>query len=215
MHDEQNYWNQLWNENDLAFNQMAVNPLLTEFFPTVGSTPQTVFVPLCGKSIDMIWLLAQGHHVVGCELNPIACQHFFEENKLEYTVEPLGDFTCYKNERVTLYCGDLFNLTADLLQNVSIVYDRAAIIALSASTRKRYADTLLNLLPNPITILMIVLTYDQPRDRPPNNVAVKEATTLFAPRFITKVLCDRVADRLLDRGFINPMNHVLLLNEND
>jgi len=31
-----------------------------------------VFVPLCGKSRDMLWLREQGHQVLGVELSAIA-----------------------------------------------------------------------------------------------------------------------------------------------
>lgn len=41
-----------------------------------------VFVPLCGKSLDMIWLAQQGHEVIGVELSPVAVEDFFRENGL-------------------------------------------------------------------------------------------------------------------------------------
>ena len=44
----------------------------------------SVFVPLCGKTLDMVWLCQQGHTVVGCELSEIAALDFFKENSIPY-----------------------------------------------------------------------------------------------------------------------------------
>ena len=43
-------------------------------------------MPLCGKSLDLLWLAAQGHRVLGVEISPLAVDAFFAEQDLTPTV---------------------------------------------------------------------------------------------------------------------------------
>ena len=54
-------------------------------------------VPLCGKSVDLIFLYQQGFQVISSECSELACEQFFTENDIEYvrqTVE--GGFDCFQ-----------------------------------------------------------------------------------------------------------------------
>ncbi len=74
------FWHSRWQEKRIGFNQSAVNPLLINYFKQLNlPAGSLVFVPLCGKSIDMAWLAAQGYDVVGVELVETAVQAFFTE----------------------------------------------------------------------------------------------------------------------------------------
>jgi len=55
------YWENKWKTNDIKFHLPEANALLVEYFTSLPKGK--VFVPLCGKSIDMKWLLLQGHEV--------------------------------------------------------------------------------------------------------------------------------------------------------
>ena len=67
------FWLQRWREGRTAFHQNRVMPLLEKHWPALGLKPgRRVFVPLAGKSLDMLWLAAQGQRVLGVELSPIA-----------------------------------------------------------------------------------------------------------------------------------------------
>ncbi|MDE2387962.1 MAG: thiopurine S-methyltransferase, partial [Betaproteobacteria bacterium] len=80
---QKEYWQERWNRNDTGFHQTEINPYLREFWQRLQLSPaSTVLVPLCGKSLDMLWLRQQGHAVLGVELSTIAAQAFFTENKL-------------------------------------------------------------------------------------------------------------------------------------
>src|SRR3569623_953180 len=46
---------------------------------------KNIFIPLCGKSKDMLWLRAQGHAVIGVEVVARAVEAFFAENALPGT----------------------------------------------------------------------------------------------------------------------------------
>ena len=45
-------------------------------------TAQRVFVPLCGKTMDLTWLAVGGHRVFGVEVSQLAVEQYFSEAKL-------------------------------------------------------------------------------------------------------------------------------------
>ena len=57
--------------------------------------------------------------------------------------------------------GDFFDLSNDDLGGCSLVYDRAALIAISAADRPRYCDHMLSIIPAVSNMLLITLEYDQ------------------------------------------------------
>ncbi len=187
---EEDYWHKKWKAHDIKFNQEAPNPNLTEFFPALElSNHARVFVPLCGKSIDMLWLLQQGYEVIGIELSPIAITEFFNENNIEYKETQQGPFTVYQAQHITLFCGDYFKLTAEMLGNVSGVYDRGALIALPEATRKQYVDHYKKILKPNCQILLVTLDYDYPEIiGPPFDLKPAEIQTLFSSHFDIQVL---------------------------
>ena len=78
------FWIERWQKGETGFHQEAGNDLLPKHWPSLALAPRsTVFVPLCGKSFDMVWLAAQGHRVVGVELSPLAVDDFFREQEIE------------------------------------------------------------------------------------------------------------------------------------
>ncbi len=81
------FWHERWQQNQIGFHQQEVNPFLQGYWPSLKADPSDqVFVPLCGKSHDLLWLRAMGHHVVGVELSPLAVDSFFSENSLRANV---------------------------------------------------------------------------------------------------------------------------------
>ena len=64
------FWLQRWQENNIAFHRSEANPLLVTHFKALGlAKGSRVFVPLCGKTKDIAWLLSQGYSVEGAELS--------------------------------------------------------------------------------------------------------------------------------------------------
>ena len=77
---EADFWHDRWRNDEIGFHQRKFNRHLVKHWPTFGSQPEArVFVPLCGKSLDLIWLAERGHAVVGCEISEIAVASFFGE----------------------------------------------------------------------------------------------------------------------------------------
>jgi thiopurine S-methyltransferase len=143
-----------------------------------------VFVPLCGKSRDILWLASLGHGVVGIDISPLAAEQFFAESQLEPHIDAMGPFQRYRVDEITLLVGDFFDLRPDHLAGVSAVYDRASLIALPPETRPRYARHLASLLPAAVRSLLITLEYDQSQMKgPPFAVGEDEVRRLFEPKF--------------------------------
>ena len=72
------FWIERWQNGEIGFHQQAGNDLLPKHWPSLQAPSRsTVFVPLCGKSFDMVWLASQGHHVVGVELSPLAVDRVY------------------------------------------------------------------------------------------------------------------------------------------
>lgn len=179
MHPE--FWHERWRQSQIGFHLDDTHPWLMQFWPALQLLERSrVFVPLCGKSRDLIWLRSQGHEVVGVELSSIAVEAFFEENRLIPEVSESGRFIVYEVDGIRLYCGDFFDLTPVELANVSGCYDRAALVALPPELRKRYARHLAYILPASAAMLLIAFEYPQPEMAgPPFSVDEHEVEHLF------------------------------------
>lgn len=128
------YWLESWKQNKIGFHQHEFNDHLSSFWKqlNVGSQSQ-VLVPLCGKSLDLLWLRQQGHHVIGIEISAIAIGDFFVENKLSFTHRQQNDLQIWESDHLTILQDDFFNLTAHQLLQVEGVFDRAALVALPSA----------------------------------------------------------------------------------
>lgn len=184
------FWLQRWREGRTAFHRGDVMPLLEKHWPTLGlARGSRVFVPLAGKSLDMVWLAAQGHRVLGIELSPIAVEQFFAEHGLETSRHdsPLG--THRVTGDIELIQGDVFALDAAALADCAGAYDRAALIALPTAMRERYVEEVYGRLPVGCQVLLITLEYPQhEKNGPPFGVDEAEVRRLYAPRWEIDVL---------------------------
>jgi len=184
---ELNFWHNRWTNNEIAFHMNVVNPFLKGLVET-NSIQGNVLVPLCGKSIDMLYLGTKGLKVTGIELSPRACLHFFSENKIPFKASPSPDrnFTIYSSldkSNPEIWCGDFFKFsTTDTF--FDLVYDRASYIALPLDMRKKMAQALLAL---PFKYLLLITIHysfhpeaeDNRTVGPPFSIEDKEVEQLF------------------------------------
>jgi len=183
------FWQKRWQEGRIGFNQSTVNPLLIEHFNRLNlPTGSRVFVPLCGKSIDMVWLATQGYDVVGIELVETAVQEFFAKQNIEPTIYQQADNPTIKyyqsqlsEQTITLWVADIFALTFEDVGSIDAVYDKAALIALPTDMRVKYSEQVRKLSSdtskadganNEITPqLLLTLNYDQrKKNEPPFSI---------------------------------------------
>lgn len=185
------FWQARWDEGRIGFHQDEVNPYLQRYWPALNVPPgATVFVPLCGKSRDMLWLRDQGYAVIGVEIVPQAVEAFFDENNVVATCRQHGSFTLWESEGIKIYQGDFFEITANDLAAVGAVYDRASLIALPPAMRQSYAAHLRAILPDNMSVLLVTMDYPQAEmDGPPFAVTEQEVAALHQEYFKIEQVC--------------------------
>ena len=216
---EPEFWHQRWASNQIGFHEDQVNAYLTRHYADLGLAPgETVFVPLCGKSVDLRWLADQGARVVGVELSPIAVESFFAEQGLTPRTRKEGAFLVWESGRIRVLCGDYFALAASDLAGVHVVYDRAALIALPPERRADYVAHLDRLLPGAHRTLLITLEYQQEQMQgPPFSVAEREVHSLFASARVERLgVQDVLADnsRFREKGLTRLLECAYRIEQN-
>ena len=214
---EAEFWHKRWQDSLIPFHKAQVNDYLERYFERLGLTQgDRVLVPLCGKSVDMVWLRDRGCAVTGVELSDIAVRDFFSEQGIAATESEDGAFHVREGKGITLLSGDFFALGSERTANVSAVYDRAALIALPEEMRARYVDHLLSLLAPQVP--MLLLTFEYPAheiDGPPFSVSEEQVRGLYeGRRKVTRLeSVDRLSDesRLAERGMTQLQEHAFLL----
>lgn len=177
---EPEFWLQRWQENKIGFHLDEVNPLLVTYFPQLSiKPPARVFVPMCGKSVDMVWLRTQGYEVVAVEISLLAIETFFHEQQLQAQVDTIDGINRWRAQGIDIWCGDFFKLSATRLGEIDAIYDRAALIAMPENKRSDYAQHLLAIT-RQAPQLLITLEYPQAQmTGPPFSVPTAEVRELY------------------------------------
>ena len=80
-----NFWCQVWQEGLIRFHQQEYNSEMREFFSDIDLKDKTVFIPLAGKTLDILYFLEKGAKVTAIEFVEQAIIDFFEDNEILYT----------------------------------------------------------------------------------------------------------------------------------
>lgn len=187
---EPKFWQERWARNQIGFHLPEVNPYLQRHWPQLAlAQGAQVLVPLCGKSLDLMWLASHGLRVMGVELSERAVEAFFSEQNLVPRITRRGAFTVYQADLIEVWCGDFFALDAEALADCTGLYDRAALIALPPLMRAQYAEHLNHLLRSGCQGLLVTLDYDQTQKAgPPFAVTDDEVKVLFGAEWTLGVL---------------------------
>lgn len=218
---EKEYWFDRWQNNEIGFNQQQPNPFLLQYLKALNLKPgSNILVPLCGKSIDMLWLVEQEYKVFGVELSLQACIDFYEENNLTFQKNTKKQFTVLTAENITLLSGDFFELNKDFIAPIDAVYDRAALVALPPETRSRYAAHISKLSENNTQILLITASYNQSEMQgPPFSVDKNEVKMLYGQNFIIHELhsekTKEIPEHLRAKGLTKSSELVFHLTRNE
>lgn len=186
---EPDFWHEKWASNEIGFHQSQPNPLLVAHFRTLGlRVDAQVFVPLCGKSHDMTWLLSQGFKVVGAELSENAVTAYFEELNVTPAVSEQGPLKLFEHDNIRIFAGDIFELTKQALGDISAIYDRAALVALPETLRARYAEHLMSITRTAPQFL-ICFEYDQSHmSGPPFSVSDAAVSEYYGDQYEMNLL---------------------------
>jgi len=182
------FWHERWHTGQIGFHQSSVHPFLQRWWPRLQLPAGShVYVPLCGKSLDMVWLAERGHTIVGSELSPIAIEDFFAERDLHPTRAAADGYVRYSAAPYEILEGDALQLSQAVLGPVAAVYDRAALVALPPEMRITYAASMARLLSSGTRMLTVAFEYPQElRGGPPFSVEADEIRELFEPAFMVE-----------------------------
>ncbi|HEY1742604.1 MAG TPA: thiopurine S-methyltransferase [Granulicella sp.] len=185
---EESFWHQKWERNEIAFHQREANPLLVKYFGDL-SLPKgsRVFVPLCGKTRDIHWLLSQGYQVAGAELSQLAVEQLFADLGVEPNITAVDSLSRYSANNIDIFVGDIFGLSRSLLGQIDAIYDRAALVAFPEPMRDRYAVHLVDITDH-APQLLISYEYDQRLlDGPPFSVSDDEVIRRYQESYDLKL----------------------------
>lgn len=144
-----------------------------------------VFVPLCGKTVDMPFLCQIADEVVGVEGIRLALEQFMEEQpdlKVQCTGTTNG-FERFEGDKITLLRGDYFDLDDTKTGGkFGAIYDRASIVAIKPELREDYVQVLRKLICPGGKILLVVL------ERQGDEEAMKKGPPFSFPDSTTREL---------------------------
>ena len=190
---EQAFWHERWSKRQTAFHEGRPNRLLVARLDELALSPGSrLFLPLCGKTVDIHWLLGSGFGVAGIDLSRIAIGQLFDELGVEPSVTTIatqtGELIRYTADSIEIFVGDIFALDATTLGAIDAVYDRAALVALPSEMRGRYAEHLAAITDD-APQLLINFEYDQALfDGPPFSVPEAEIVRVHGARFDRRLL---------------------------
>jgi len=190
---EANFWLERWETNHTSFHRSEANKaLVTHFDKLALEKGARVFVPLCGKTLDIGWLLSKGYRVAAAELSPLAIEQLFEELGVKPSISDAGSLKHYSApnsiEGLDIFVGNIFDLDAKTLGPVDGIYDRAAIIALPLEMRRQYTTHLAELTGGAPQLLLTV-DYDQSQMAgPPFSVGEAEVKEHFSASYDVTLL---------------------------
>jgi thiopurine S-methyltransferase len=187
------FWHERWRTGQIGFHQTTVDPSLERLWPRLDlDRGCRVFVPLSGKSLDMLWLRDQGHTVVGVELSATAVDAFLAENGIPARRRARGSLDAYEADSLELFRGDYFEMTAALLGDVTAVYDRAALISWAPESRPRYVEHLGSLTGAGVQGLLVTLEFPElEMSGPPFSVSSDDVGRLYSPYFDVREIARR------------------------
>jgi len=191
---EIDFWLDRWNNDQIGFHQDRVNPYLSYFYgekgPVIDQREKLkVFVPLCGKSKDLLWLAQNNYEVFGVECSDRAVKRFFEDNTLNYRhveKDGAGLYICDDDRfsRIEIFQGDFFTLEENALEGVTDIFDRASLVALPVDMRVEYVSKITSLQQPGTRTLLVTLNFDPAEmDGPPFSVSDEEVMDLYSENF--------------------------------
>ena len=191
------YWLERWKNNDIGFHNEQPNTSLLQHIALLNLRQGArVFVPLCGKTLDISWLLSQGLKVVAIELSEQAVNALFSQLNLHPDITRQASLNCYEAGHLTVFQGDIFTLNTEILGEVNAVYDRGALVALPADIRCRYARLLCELCSLAPQLLITCWYKTGPKEHSPYPISEDEIHRLYG----TQYRPERVSKAAIEEG---------------
>lgn len=205
------FWHQKWQKNEIGFHLNQPHPLLVKYMGCLNISPNSrIFIPLCGKSLDIHWLLTQGYHVVGIDLSPIAIHDLISTLGLSFTEMQSGNLSHFHHPQIDLFVGDFFELTIEQLGQIDAIYDRAALVALPEQMRSQYNQHLIH-IGGHASQLLISFEYDQSiMAGPPFAISTQQLQDYYSSEYDIQLLDSQTE---LLKGKVNAQEKIWLLKK--
>lgn len=170
---EAKFWFDSWEKGGFytSFHRKDIHPYVLNYLTPDELAGKTCLVPLCGKSVDMMYLAAFADKVIGVEIVEKAILEFFEENNLAYH-QP--DDETYIAGNITLLRKDFMQLTSQEIGHIDWVYDRASLVALPDKMREDYLYSIDRLTDIGTKSLVITLEYFPLINSAPFSIPISE-----------------------------------------
>lgn len=178
---EKKFWEARWQSEEIGFHLPSVHSLLKEYLPTMALDENaTLFLPLCGKTLDIAYLLSLEYQVVGVELSERAVKQLFLSLQVAPEIQAWAGGKVWRAQGLTVFQGDVFTLTPNDIGAVDAIYDRAALVALPEGMRQQYASHLVELT-YAAPQLLISFEYQQSKmNGPPFSVEMEKIADMYA-----------------------------------
>ncbi|KAL7440001.1 hypothetical protein ACHAXM_012186 [Skeletonema potamos] len=186
--DVQGFWAARWSGTALGWHKHDVNPHLQKYNDLLVERDEKnrIFVPLCGKSVDMAYLASNSKvsHVVGIDIVKQAAEEFSEDHPTlslkefrRESCDATSSGSIFHGDGITIIVGDLFDLlqmqSEDRAKYITLgstastdgstsylfdsIYDRASMVAIDPSLRNDYATHIGDLLSPGGVVLLVTL----------------------------------------------------------
>ena len=187
------YWIARWSEGRTGFHRASPQAWLVEHVQRLAPRgDERVLVPLCGKSVDLVFLERRGHSVVGVDVAAQAFQEFLAEQRRSATVRTEPPFTIHATGAIELWCGDFFALDPARHGTFPAIFDRAALVAFPDARRAEYARKLVELLAPGGRLLLVAMEYEQSKwAGPPFSVTRDEIARRYGASCRVEPLAER------------------------
>ncbi|RXG67971.1 Thiopurine S-methyltransferase [Armadillidium vulgare] len=140
--DSYSFWEKLWSTKLTPFHQKEVCPFLLKNSSNLNfASPKRVFIPLCGKALELKWFYDQGFEVVGVELISIPVEEFFKEQNLSFKIRELPWAKVYESsdQRIKIYVADIFSVEPEEVGKFDVIWARADYTIVKIAEREKYS----------------------------------------------------------------------------
>lgn len=182
---EASFWIKSWELGGFytSFHRKDIHPYVLEYMTPEEIENKNILVPLCGKTVDMLYLAQFAQKVIGVELVEEAILQFFSENNLSY--QKVDDET-YISGNIILLKKDFMSLTNQEIGTIDWIYDRASLVALPLEMRKDYLKAIDRLSDIGTKQLIITLEYFPLINSAPFSIPVEEVNEYYGEGHIIR-----------------------------
>jgi thiopurine S-methyltransferase len=145
LEENKNFWEKRYESNSLEWHIDDVHPQLRKYLSLLAPSEgrkKKFFLPLCGKTKDICYLLSLGHEVFGVDCVKLAIDQLNEENNLGLKFDSEESLFYSDDRKLQILVGDFFTFPIEKWGPFDCVWDRGSFIAIDYPLRDPYIKVL-------------------------------------------------------------------------